>query len=148
MPNPSIRDKIADSRICPSCKVSKLLSDYQIDRGRVDGRCLYCRECNNARRRASYAKNSRKDYNREYHSKPDVKERNRLRAKRMREKYPDKLLCRNKVNWAIGTGKLQRQECEICYKPNAQAHHKDYSKPFEITWLCSACHGKEHKKYV
>ena len=36
--------------------------------------------------------------------------------------------------------------CEGCdeEKPLIR-HHRDYSKPLLITWLCYSCHGKEHR---
>ena len=32
-----------------------------------------------------------------------------------------------------------------CGVVKVQAHHEDYTKPLEVTWLCSACHAKVHK---
>jgi hypothetical protein len=35
---------------------------------------------------------------------------------------------------------------EICrdLEPDEEAHHNDYSKPLDITWLCRVHHGREH----
>lgn len=40
--------------------------------------------------------------------------------------------------------------CESCGKHSAllHKHHKDYSKPLEVTWLCPPCHGIQHRKPI
>lgn len=32
----------------------------------------------------------------------------------------------------------------VCGSRNAQAHHDDYSRPLDVTWLCPSCHAAEH----
>lgn len=43
-------------------------------------------------------------------------------------------------------------QCENCFatlpKRLIQGHHHDYSKPYEVKWLCSTCHGAEHRKPI
>ena len=35
--------------------------------------------------------------------------------------------------------------CHLCDKAKkTEAHHIDYGKPYVVTWLCRACHGKVH----
>jgi hypothetical protein len=29
---------------------------------------------------------------------------------------------------------------------SSQGHHPDYSKPFEVVWLCQLHHSEEHRK--
>ena len=55
-----------------------------------------------------------------------------------------KVKCRMTVREAIQRGKISRGDCVKCGKPQAQAHHEDYTKPFEIVWLCSTCHAEHH----
>ncbi len=62
-----------------------------------------------------------------------------------RLKYPEKIRARKKVSQAIRLGKLIRGNCLICKKPNAEAHHEDYTKPFDIMWLCKLHHSKHEK---
>ena len=68
------------------------------------------------------------------------------KAQRMVEWY--------KYKWNPATkryGFIDQQPCELCGKENTEAHHRDYRKPLEVTWLCRAHHAAEHsgksKKY-
>ncbi len=48
---------------------------------------------------------------------------------------------------ALKAGRIVRPECcEGCgAKRRIQAHHADYNKPLEVKWLCTICHGAEHR---
>ena len=48
---------------------------------------------------------------------------------------------------AIKKGILVRQPCQECGLPNGDAHHKDYSKPLEVEWLCERHHMQRHRRY-
>jgi len=39
-----------------------------------------------------------------------------------------------------------RRPCTVCGAMKSEAHHEDYSKPLEVTWLCRTCHKAEHRK--
>jgi hypothetical protein len=62
-----------------------------------------------------------------------------------RKKNPLHARARGIVVGALRTGKLKRQLCEVegCGKPG-QAHHTDYEKPLEVTWLCHKHHVEAH----
>ncbi len=62
------------------------------------------------------------------------------------ERNPEKRDAQMKVGNAIRDGKIVRQPCEKCGK-KAQAHHDDYSKPFDVRWLCPKHHGEAHRRY-
>lgn len=60
---------------------------------------------------------------------------------------PQKRIARNAVAAAIRSGALKSLPCEGCGSTTKiQAHHHDYSKPLDVTWLCSLCHGKAHSR--
>lgn len=61
-----------------------------------------------------------------------------------RQKHKQQLTAHDKVEWALKTGKLVRQPCEVCDKPNACAHHSDYTKPLDVVWLCNKHHAQLH----
>ncbi len=48
------------------------------------------------------------------------------------------------VATAIKRGKLHKQPCGGCGNPKAHAHHLDYTKRLDITWLCATCHRAWH----
>lgn len=50
---------------------------------------------------------------------------------------------------AVLRGELIRpNRCSSCLKKSdiIEAHHKDYSKPLAVKWLCRACHAAVHRK--
>lgn len=44
------------------------------------------------------------------------------------------------VNHAKRDGKLIPLPCEVCGNVKSEAHHRDYSKPLEVQWLCRKHH--------
>lgn len=49
------------------------------------------------------------------------------------------------VRQRIWKGNLKRQPCEVCGTPDAHAHHEDYSRRFDVKWLCPKHHAEVHK---
>jgi hypothetical protein len=51
------------------------------------------------------------------------------------------------VSSATTKGLLVRPDrCSSCGdEGKIQAHHKNYSKPLDVEWLCVACHGRAHR---
>src|SRR5208337_2450073 len=53
-----------------------------------------------------------------------------------------------KFKQAVNAGILVRPDsCQRCGQahPKIEGHHPDYTKPFEVEWLCPKCHKKEHR---
>ena len=57
---------------------------------------------------------------------------------------PEKFLAKSHVQYAVRTGKLIREACEICGKKKTDAHHPDYTKPLDVIWLCRKHHVELH----
>jgi len=55
-----------------------------------------------------------------------------------------KMNCRAYTHMYVKRGKIKKLPCETCGDMFSQAHHSDYSKPLEVTWLCRKCHMKHH----
>lgn len=95
--------------------------------------------------------NGKRNYYRErakaYYQTPNGHSAIRATTKRYNDKNKEKQLARTLLNVAVRSGRLPRPTaCEVCggYGQRIEAHHKDYSKPLEVMWLCSVCHGKIH----
>ena len=87
----------------------------------------------------------------EYATDQGRKHRERAREYERRRYHEDagfreKKMARNMVGIRLQRGTLQRQPCERCGTPNAQAHHEDYSRPLDITWLCKEHHAERHRE--
>jgi len=57
----------------------------------------------------------------------------------------EKSRARGQVFRAVRAGKLTKGPCIVCGSSESRAHHRDYSKPLEVTWLCSRHHEHAHR---
>ncbi|KKM95884.1 hypothetical protein LCGC14_1183610 [marine sediment metagenome] len=70
--------------------------------------------------------------------------------KNYRLKYPERIRANNYLNNSIISGKIVKPLlCSNCLKGttsnNLHGHHSNYSKPLDVIWLCTTCHGIEHR---
>lgn len=73
-----------------------------------------------------------------------IREYDRERGRRYGE--PEKESARRRVKWAIDSGALVREPCEVCGSIAVDGHHDDYSRPLEVRWLCKRHHGEVHRR--
>ncbi len=52
----------------------------------------------------------------------------------------------SKLCYHVKVGNVIRpKKCSVCKrKTRLSGHHKDYSKPLDVCWLCQSCHKKVH----
>ena len=79
------------------------------------------------------------------------RERWRQRKRKQNKRYfvQYKMEARQAVHQAVLSGKIKKpRSCPKCHesKDRIEAHHPNYFRPLRIKWLCSRCHGKEHRK--
>jgi nucleoside 2-deoxyribosyltransferase len=72
-----------------------------------------------------------------------VRKNDRERSRETRKTQEHK--CRMRTLAAIKSQQITRQPCEECGALIVEAHHSDYTKPFEIQWLCHTHHMELHK---
>lgn len=89
---------------------------------------------------------------------PSVQEYDRARAKlphrkaaarqvtiSWRERHPEAYRAHTALNNAVRDGKVVREPCQVCgTTENVHGHHRDYSAPLDVTWLCAKCHHRLH----
>lgn len=61
-------------------------------------------------------------------------------------RHPEKRRAHKAVERALASGLLSRLVCQVCSDAETQAHHEDYSRPLEVTWLCSLHHHNRHSQ--
>lgn len=145
---------------CFKCKEVKPVSEFYAHKAMADGLLGKCKECTKSDVHAYRRKNieALRRYDRARGDDPKRKAARRryrqtISAERMKA-YKERWQAQNKekraahiaVGNAFRDGKLEKQPCERCGERLVQAHHEDYSRPFDITWLCRACHGQRHRE--
>ncbi len=108
---------------CFRCGATKPLSEFYRHPQMADGHLGKCKSC----------------------TKSDVRA-NRPNARLydvVRRSTPE-YRARQAVYRAIKRGQLERKPCSICGVAPADAHHEDYSRQLEVTWLCRGHHMARH----
>ena len=153
---------------CSKCERLLSIKQFNKNKSTKDGLQDWCRQCvaayngthkvdrtayyaayratHKAETAAYNATNGEKKavYNAVYRHSPRGKAANNAAKVRYRIKHPLKEKCRRQLSHAIHTGKIKRQPCMNGCKAKAEAHHSDYSKPFDVLWLCRKCHRAWH----
>jgi hypothetical protein len=161
---------------CKQIKAVEFFGPSKLIKCGLRGECFECRaniykgkdyEKNKEARRRYYAENkdsidaSRlapeyRRYQREYYAKNAEKLRKRNNKykylevrKKEKQKFKLKISARKKFNRAISRGQFVRAtSCQSCMSEGKiEAHHKDYTKPYEVEWLCRSCHKRRHYNY-
>jgi hypothetical protein len=100
------------------------------------------------RRNLDKAREMSLDATKKYFSTEKGKKNRTTRGSKWEKENPEKRRVHDRTMYAVKTGKLARpNNCSKCgceCKP--QAHHEDYSKPYEVIWLCAQCHFYHHHK--
>ena len=63
-----------------------------------------------------------------------------------RKRNPKKYACHLAAQNALRLGVIKRQPCEVCGGEKADMHHDDYSRPFDVRFLCRRHHKQHHAK--
>lgn len=133
-------------KTCFKCNVQKPLTDFYKHNGMIDGFLNKCKECSkidSAKHRINNLEKVR-EYDRERgKNKERVKHATEI-SKIWRNQDKRRIFAHNAVARAIKKGTLLRKPCIKCNSEKTVAHHEDYDKPLEVTWLCQPCHKKRH----
>lgn len=153
-------------KVCKKCGIEKPIEDFYVHSRMGDGHLSFCKDCvrdrvhkhrqENLERIRKYDRNrpnSKERIKKEYTTIQNDKERYKKyleQKKKWNKENRYKKYAHNKVKKAINKGLLIKSDiCQICGKTNCeiQGHHHDYSKPLDVIWVCTECHGKLHRKY-
>ncbi len=150
---------LADPKRCSRCGQEKPLDQFWVRNGVPDGRSYDCKECCHKRKRKHYVKNRetelvRSAANEEKRCLLDPVYREKRRKWRISSelkrkarliyiaKFPERIRAQQLVQYAVRCGKLLRPDCcARCGKEcKPEGSHDDYSKPYNVEWLCKECH--------
>lgn len=147
---------------CTLCGETRPMDSFHRDASKSSGFKRYCKACAKARhapvqqatRRSDKGRERRREWARTRTLSGAAIERERRKSRRRHHRYPEKALAHRLVREAIVRGDIVKPttctRCNAVPRPRRdgastlQAHHSDYSKPLDVSWLCVGCHTKEH----
>lgn len=99
------------------------------------GRKPICSKCGNLKERSDqgYCNGCRNEWSR----------KNRPVNHSLSLEQQRKIKARAYLNVYISRGKIKKGVC-FCGETKVEAHHADYDKPLEVTWLCRKHHLSTH----
>jgi hypothetical protein len=134
---------------CTKCGEYKPLAAFYTQPGNTDGHAGDCKEC-----RKRYMKHRRltntvvQEQDRARYQNPERKRKIAERVRQWNEKYPAAYRAHYTVTNAVRDRRLKKEPCSICgTTERVHGHHKDYSKPLDVTWLCAKCHHRIHATF-
>lgn len=149
------------NRICCVCKESLDLELFERKKGKPFDKGYRCKKCANGlskkyrEEHKEYFKKYLQEYGKTYVKKHHRKYKRVVTEARReyiklywkthkKELTTQKIRARVLFNHHVQTGKIKKGSCFVCGNAIAEAHHPDYSKPFNVLWLCREHHAKLH----
>lgn len=146
-------------KFCRWCKQTKPISEFYKHPAMADGHLGKCKDCQKENTKA--ARDRHPEYYREYDKKrANLPHRVQARAEYIQTdngkaarkktctswgiKHLNRRAAHHILNNAIRDGKVKKHPCFICGK-KAHAHHPDYDRPLDVTWLCPKHHKETHQ---
>jgi hypothetical protein len=135
---------------CFKCRQVKELKEFYKHPPSKDGYLGKCKECTKRDVKLYREKNITKirTYDRNRGKLPRRIESNAARNQLRRKQHPLKYAAHTRLNNAVRDGKIEKpKHCQQCgAKTRIHGHHRDYSKPLDVIWLCQICHKADHIK--
>jgi hypothetical protein len=113
-------------------------------RGEVWSRNSWCKDCTN-----NYRRQKRKVDAISFRAKQRIYYRKRRdmflqNASEWQQKNPEKVKAKNRANYALRTGEIEKLPCQICGNLKSEMHHPDYTQPYMVIFLCHRHHAMLH----
>ncbi len=134
-------------KACFKCGKTKSLDDFYAHAQMGDGRLNKCKECTKTDARQHRLANPELVRGRDRQRDANPK---RVAARRAAfvaewEKHPDRMKARVALSNAVRDRRIKKLPCAFCATVEpVEAHHHDYAKPLDVTWLCKPCHRRFH----
>lgn len=135
------------SKKCLKCEQTKPLSDFYRHAQMADGHLNKCKDCACKDVRQHRLDNPEKvrAYDNKRAKLPHRREARRVYGESYAESEPEKRAAHHAVGRAIRDGKMDKKPCAFCGETDGlEAHHHDYAKPLDVTWMCRPCHRRFH----
>ncbi len=135
---------------CSKCKVEQEKSEFYKRKTNKDGLRYWCKTCDKKQATKWNKNNPEKHAFILYHWKKENPEKNKKQQKKATSKYladpanKIKLEARRQVKGALRNGRLTKEPC-FCGEVKMESHHKDYSKPLDVEWLCKKHHVEKER---
>ena len=156
-------------KICFVCKCEKDISEFYKHSKMSDGYLNKCKSCcrEQSNKRRAEKLEEIQEYDRNRPNRTERNERMKLYREKLKNENPEKykiiytgirkryrenhaaeVKAEGMLNEALRTGRITRpSKCSMCGKDCIpQGHHWDYTKPFDVIWVCEKCHSDIHRK--
>ena len=136
------------TKTCFKCHETKPIEEFYKHKMMGDGHLGKCKECTKKDVAENYeAKRERyAEYERKRAQDPKRKANQQRYNSRVKDTHSDRYLARMMVRNALKSRRMKRLECEVCGDAITEAHHEDYARPLDVTWLCFTHHMERHGK--
>jgi hypothetical protein len=130
---------------CTLCGSKKPLTEFYraVTKDGLANQCIPCVKAR-ARIRNIVKKEEIRQYDRQRSKLPHRIEARARALQKEKQDKPDRVAARYAVSNAVRDGRLRKMDCAFCGSTNTVAHHHDYAKPLDVTWLCNPCHNRFH----